>query len=557
MRNRIRNIIILMSVCILGIYFFQGYWLYRTYRIRQEEFGKEINEALRTAVYSKQFNDVRRLLGASHDRERGFGRSFPSVRAKDSVGRGAGFFAGKSDSLGGYMFFAHEDGEPRMGKRLKQDFRVRVVTRFPMIDSFVHIHPVESASAVSVPFYPARAAEAEEGLRFSGSIAANRFRFDTTFRTEADSARALPDGVSLRIYADSIAQQISDLLIINNVYKDRFSVKKLDSIYKHELRNRNIYTNYKLDTFQVNFGNMSREGFRDSLRFRGPLQTPRIPFNPLSNLFVQASFEAPVQYILKQMLWILAGSLALLLLTTTCFLYMMRTILKQKKLSEVKNDFINNMTHELKTPIATVYAAVEAMQNFNALNDQRKTRTYLDISKQELQRLSDLVEKVLHIAAEEKEDFDLFIEETDLNEVVENIMTNHQLKAGKPVTFHFHPLTQPLVEVDRTHLSNAISNLVDNAIKYSKEKADITIHLSRNNGRLTVSVKDHGIGIPKVYRENIFDKFFRVPTGNLHNVKGFGLGLSYVKKIVEKHHGTITVQSEPDTGSEFIIDIPA
>jgi two-component system, OmpR family, phosphate regulon sensor histidine kinase PhoR len=521
-----------MSVCILGIYLFQGYWLYTSYRLRKDEFSKEINEALRTAVYNKQFNDVRRFIRFPHndrDNDRRFDR-----------GAGAPVIATTIDSNGAVVVgfaqkaFRAEPSRPATARRRDS------------LGGFTQMYSrVDSAGKERIMMFhnQRRAPNGEEVVVTSDS---------TIIRLSQ-----LPDNRNLRVYADSMAQQISDILILNNIYKDKFSVKKLDSIYKLELKNRDIATGYRIDTFQAGFEAWTRESFRDSLRLRGPFQTSKINFNPLSNLFVQATFEAPVPYILKQMLWILVGSLALLLLTTTCFLYMMRTILKQKKLSEVKNDFINNMTHELKTPIATVYAAVEAMQNFNALNDQRKTHNYLDISKQELQRLSDLVEKVLHIASEEKEDFDLFLEETDLNDLVENIITNHQLKTAKPVNFHFAPLHEPVVNVDRTHLSNAISNLVDNAIKYSREKADITIHLKSSGGRVVVSVKDQGIGIPKLYRENIFEKFFRVPTGNLHNVKGFGLGLSYVKKIVEKHEGIISVISEPDKGSEFIIDIPA
>jgi signal transduction histidine kinase len=237
---------------------------------------------------------------------------------------------------------------------------------------------------------------------------------------------------------------------------------------------------------------------------------------------------------------------------------MLRTILKQKRLSEVKNDFINNMTHELKTPIATVSAAVEALQNFNALSDQRKTQTYLDISKNELQRLSDLVEKVLHIAAEEKEDVELFREETDLNEIIDNILSNHQLKANKLIQVRYdNNLAGKSVLIDKVHLGNAINNLVDNAIKYSKEPVQLYIQTSLENGILKIKVKDNGIGIPRVYHHNIFDKFFRVPTGDLHNVKGFGLGLSYVQKIVTMHGGSIHVHSEPDKGSEFTIIIPS
>jgi signal transduction histidine kinase len=448
-----------MCVCILSIYLFQGYWLYNSYHIQLDQFGKDINESLRTAVFNKQFADVRRYF-------RRYGRD--------------------RDSL-------HDIPPPPPG---------------------------------------------EDWHRLT----------DTSIRNgEAPN----------RKYADTLARQISDFILLNNEYGDSIKLVKLDSVYSSELHNRQITTDFELDTFHISFNGFARDGFRDSLRRRSPLKTSKIPFNPASNLFVQAVFKSPLQYILAKMIWTLIGSLLLLVLVTICFIYMLRTILKQKKLSEIKNDFINNMTHELKTPIATVYAAVEAMQNFNALNDQKKTQNYLDISKQELQRLSDLVEKVLHIASEENEEIEIYREETDLNEVIDSIITNHQLKTNRPVQFRYDNLLgDRLVFIDRAHISNAISNLVDNAIKYSGEHPTVSIRCSIENGTLTIRVKDNGIGIPRMYQENIFDAFFRVPTGNLHNVKGFGLGLSYVKKIITLHGGTITVTSEQEKGSEFIIHLP-
>ncbi|NSL89393.1 HAMP domain-containing histidine kinase [Chitinophaga sp. Mgbs1] len=461
-----------MCICILGIFLFQAYWLYNSYRIRQEQFSKEINESLRQAVFSKQFTDVNRRFSG-----------FPGYN----------------------HFYRDKDSSGRMKVLIERRIGRGTIIRngpSPSLDSL---------------------------------------------RREAPS----------RIYVDTLARQISEFLITNN-HNDSANLVKLDSIFRTELHSRQIATPYHLDTFHMDFSGYERESFRDSIRKRDRRQTSKIPFNPASNLFVQASFESPLQFILQKMMWTLLSSVILLVLTILCFMYMLRTILKQKRLSEVKNDFINNMTHELKTPIATVSAAVEALQNFNALNDQRKTQTYLDISKNELQRLSDLVEKVLHIAAEEKEDFELFREDVDLNEVVDNILTNHQLKATKQLQLRYdNKIPDTTVFVDRTHLANAINNLVDNAIKYSGDPVQLYIQTSIEDRQLKIRVKDNGIGIPRTYQENIFDKFFRVPTGNLHNVKGFGLGLSYVKKIVEMHGGTIRVHSEPEKGAEFIIIIPA
>lgn len=502
MRNRIRNILILMSTCILGIFAFQAYWLYNSYHLRLEEFNKDINDALRTAVYNKQFMDAGRFIG----------RRYPAMV--------------------GHAGFARR-GKPAI---LIQDTAIlRARKALPQAGTSTVIMETRSLDDTSAPRHFQRVMHNSNG--------ALNIRI-----TDRDTA--------VRFYADSLSRQISDMLVLNKFYKENFSIKKIDSVYRQELLSRGITVAYTLDTFRIKEETLRQ----DTVIFLDEpvdlLHTVKIPFNPFSDILVHASFNSPMKRILGQMLGPLFSTVLLLLLTVLCFLYMLRTILKQKKLSEVKNDFINNMTHELKTPIATVSAAVEAMQNFNALNDQQKTQTYLSISRQELQRLSDLVEKVLHIATEEKDDFELYREDTDLNELISHIITNHRLKANKKVDFTYTILSDAMVKVDKTHLSNALNNLVDNAIKYSGEPAEITIQVSRQQDRLKIIVKDNGIGIPHAYQDNIFEKFFRVPTGNLHNVKGFGLGLSYVKKIVEKHGGFIRVKSEPDKGSEFQLEIP-
>lgn len=470
-----------MCSCILGIYLFQGYWLYNSYRMRMDQFNHEVNDALRSAVFKKQFVDIANNV---RFREATTDSQYEHMRIKLST---ADF------------------------NRYKDLHRTLGMIRKPVIDR----------------------------------------EDDTSF------LQLSTDSLS-RVYADTMARQISNLLILNQMYNNSINLLRLDSILKTELHNRDIYAPYRLDTFHITMKGIDRlnPAFRDSLRRSEPEKTFKTPLTPLSNTFVQASFEETFGYIIHKMLWAVISSLMLVFLTTAGFTYMLQTILKQKKLSEVKNDFINNMTHELKTPIATVSAAVEAMQNFNALNDTRKTQNYLSISKQELSRLSDLVEKVLQIAAEEKEEIELFKEPTMLGDLIEGMLSNYEMVSSKEIKFIFdNRVGDQLVMIDRIHLSNAVSNLVDNAIKYSGDSVNIRLMASLDKGFLELRVIDNGIGIPRNYQENVFDKFFRVPTGNLHKVKGFGLGLSYVKKVVEMHGGTILLQSETGVGSEFIIRI--
>ncbi|WP_338869628.1 ATP-binding protein [Spirosoma sp. SC4-14] len=358
---------------------------------------------------------------------------------------------------------------------------------------------------------------------------------------------------------DSIARRLTSLVMLDWTDRSKIALPKLKKLYQAELKQRGIDADFQLDTITIQPKQAQNNVFivrTDSRNIKSAsaissIHTAPVPVNPVKNLFVQASFTAPGFYLLSRMGWLLGASLLLLVLTTGCFLFMLSTIMRQKKLSEVKNDFINNMTHELKTPIATVTAAVEALQNFGALNDPQRTQTYLAISQTNLQRLSDLVEKVLNLAVEEKHELILHPEPVDLYELANDLITNHRLRALKPVSFETNIPADAIVTVDRVHFGNALNNLIDNAIKYSREQVTIRLAFHRHSSDWSVSVADNGIGIQKSYQTAIFDRFFRVPTGNLHPVKGFGLGLAYVRQVVERHGGSIAVQSDPERGSEF------
>ncbi len=224
----------------------------------------------------------------------------------------------------------------------------------------------------------------------------------------------------------------------------------------------------------------------------------------------------------------------------------------------MKDDFINNMTHELKTPIAIISAAVEGMQNFNALQDKEKTIRYLETSRKELNRLNDLVTKVLHMASYEKKDIQLSLEKIEMDELMTDIIESFKNHSDKALNITYKNASSvKYLEADPVHFRNAVSNLVDNAIKYSGDQVDISINCYADGKYVKISIIDKGIGIPSSQLNQIFEKFHRVPTGNIHNVKGTGLGLSYVKYIIEKHGGTVSVKSELNKGSEFIISVPS
>ncbi|MCB2406501.1 sensor histidine kinase [Hymenobacter lucidus] len=359
--------------------------------------------------------------------------------------------------------------------------------------------------------------------------------------------------------ADTLARTITRQLLRDWAQEKPVNLAQLGQAYHAELRLREADAPFVLDTLTAHprlAANQADLLANRPLRAGYALQTPPVLLNPVRDQYVQASFAAPTSWVLRRMGGLLGGSVLLLGLTTGCFVLMLSTILKQKKLSEVKNDFINNMTHELKTPLATVSAAVEALQHFGALHDPAKTEKYLAISRQELQRLSELVEKVLHIAVEERQTLELHPEPVQPAELVQELVARHQLKAAKPVRFDVRLPATSTVRFDRLHVGNVINNLIDNAIKYSREQVTIGIQGGPDGPGWRLTVTDDGIGIPKTYQEAIFDRFFRVPTGNLHSVKGFGLGLYYVRQVVERHGGHIEVRSTPNQGSEFSFWLP-
>jgi len=272
--------------------------------------------------------------------------------------------------------------------------------------------------------------------------------------------------------------------------------------------------------------------------------------------FAKAVFSQPQYAIVRSMTLVLLLSVLLIVSAIAGFNYLIKTILKQKKLAELKDDFINNMTHELKTPIATLTVAIEGLQKFNALNDPEKTQRYLQTSRTELSRLNELVTKVLNISAFEHDKIDLVKENINVDELIKDVIASEALKTEKKVDISYQNSGLTNIVADKLHFRNVLVNLVDNAIKYSGDHPQIAITCSQNNKEAVFSVKDNGQGIPKSHQKQVFDKFHRVSTGNIHNVKGTGLGLSYVKYIVEAHGGTVAVKSEINAGSDFIVTLP-
>lgn len=240
-----------------------------------------------------------------------------------------------------------------------------------------------------------------------------------------------------------------------------------------------------------------------------------------------------------------------------CFGYTIYVIFRQKKVSEMKNDFINNMTHEFKTPIATISLASDSIENPKVIENPDRVQKFVGIIKQENQRMLTQVEKVLNLARIDKRDFQLELNYIDLHEILREVIDSFRLtldSKGGHITAQLEA-SNCRIKGDETHIGNIFYNLIDNAQKYVEGAPEISVRSYNKKGKIFVSVKDNGIGISKEAQKYIFDRFYRVPTGNVHNVKGFGLGLNYVKRMTEMHDGSVHVQSTPGKGSNFTVEL--
>ena len=274
--------------------------------------------------------------------------------------------------------------------------------------------------------------------------------------------------------------------------------------------------------------------------------------------YLMINFPSKKLYVLQQIWLPVLSSLFFIGIIIFCFVYAIRVIIRQKNLSEIKNDFINNMTQEFKTPIATVSLAVEALQDPDLANQDAFRNRYLSIIKDENKRLGSQVEKVLQSATLDKKDFKLKIEKIKLSDMLQSAARQFELQIeNKNGEIKFeNNLKHDMIEGDAYHLSHMINNLLDNANKYAKGTPIIKIKAWDTKEDAFIAIEDNGIGMSKDALKKIFDKFYRVPMGNLHDVKGFGLGLSYVKTMLEAHQGEIQVSSEPGKGSIFTLKLP-
>jgi len=358
-------------------------------------------------------------------------------------------------------------------------------------------------------------------------------------------------------------QNMSDQMI-NEIYQWEKTLeldsKEIDYTLSQTLAYTGIQTPYEYAIIKngiVQDGTFKKSQKSDFLKSKYMVRL--FPDNIIrQDLILSVIFPERTNYVLGSMVWILGGSMLFSLFILATFALSLYFIIRQKKISEMKSDFINNMTHEFKTPIATISLAADTITNSKVINDEASIRHFIGMIKKENSRMNKKVETILQIASLDKKEIEFKYENLSIHTIIEHVLETieiqvHQRKGKINLNLN---AKEPFIYGDSEHLTNLVNNLLDNAIKYSPDLPEIIIATKNCEKGLILSVEDKGMGMTKAVQNKIFERFYRQNSGNVHDVKGFGLGLNYARSIIEAHKGNISVFSEPGKGSRFEIFLP-
>ncbi|MCE9539684.1 MAG: HAMP domain-containing histidine kinase [Bacteroidetes bacterium] len=530
-KNNVKIIITMASLAMIGLMAIQVYWIKNAMTLSKQRFEQNVNEALSNVVsrMEKQIT-ASKIRKKFNFRKQGI-RWFSPI---DSLARTSEFI---TDSKSDKNDFALQ----------KDKINVKIYEEYSSDSNGVIIKKSRHKNYLSDSTTSEMSGLTEMDV--------------PTYIHQFNSGELRDKWFSQK---KNMVNDIFDELVSINIYNDynnKVDTLLLDSVIQRELLEKGISACYVFGVLAskvppTDINKLSeRETFLYSSNFK-------INLSP-DNVFIKAQFLSiyfPDQrnYLLSSMGFMLVISGAFMIVIVFSFYYTVSTIFKQKKLSEIKNDFISNMTHEFKTPISTISLACEVLNDRSFEKSPERVSNYVKMIGDENKRLSLLVENILQTAILDKGEFKLKIQSIDIHALIDQTIANIKLqvenKEGEITTAL--NATKPIINADKVHVTNIIFNLIDNALKYSRGKPKIKIGTQNDEAGIFISVTDNGIGISKENQKRIFDTMYRVPTGNIHNVKGFGLGLSYVKAVVEKHGGSISVESELGKGSSFTVYLP-
>ncbi len=530
-KSNVNSIVVLASIALLGLIGIQMYWIQNAISLEKQRFETHVNEALNKVVFKiEKQKTAAKITKRFNFRTQGIRVASP----QDSLTQSAEFltnsktrknnFALKKDKVNVKIYeeYSSDSNGVIVKKARHKDFTSDSVS--PQMDM---------KTEIDVPNYMQR------------------------FNSDEIRNKSLSK-------SEDIVNDIFDELVSINIYNDynpKIDTLLLDSILKAELLEKGITANYVFgimpskDMPSDSNKLSKKEKLLYSSNYKVNLSPDNIYIKPQ---YLAVHFLSQRNYLLRSLLSMLTVSGILLLVIIFSFYYIVSTVFKQKKLSEIKNDFISNMTHEFKTPISTISLACEMLNDKTIEKSPERFFNYVKMIGDENKRLSLLVENILQTAILDKGELKLKIQSIDIHNLIEQTIDNIKLQVENKdgeITTQLNAIA-PVINADRVHVTNIVFNLIDNALKYSNEKPKILISTRNDDAGIFISVQDNGIGISKEDQKRIFDTMYRVPTGNVHNVKGFGLGLSYVKAVVEKHRGIISVESTIGEGSTFTVYLP-
>lgn len=501
-----------MSVALLGLIIIQVYWTQKVFVSQTEEFNGRVYQALNATVdeinqmelnyYYTRFEDVREDFKASTDK--------PQVMSSQMV----------QDSAGTTYI---------------------TMTRYILERSVVSLSEQYSDSLISANLY-----SQEKTMKIPKDSGANMIQ-NLNLDTEENFKNST-----------FTIERLARLDAGNRPIDARLNLSIVDSIFTEQLRKRGVQSHPQLAILKSD----STVTKVSSVEFKLNDSEYTIPIfydtNDKPQYLISTYFPDKKLSILGPIIPIVMLTLIFTIIIVSVFSLAIYYMKIQRNISEIKSDFINNMTHEFKTPIATINIASDALKNDKIVNDSERVRYYADLIKQENKRMNTQVEMVLRMAKLERNQVDINLQAVDVNSLVRKSVSNTRFIVDNlnGTIFEEYEASRSIMEGDAFHLENTINNIMDNARKYSKENPQIYVKTYNEDDNIVIEVRDEGVGMSKAVLKKIFDQFYREETGNIHNVKGHGLGLAYVRKIVELHNGQVYAESEPGKGSTFFIKLP-
>ncbi|MCG8581507.1 MAG: HAMP domain-containing histidine kinase [Bacteroidales bacterium] len=535
-RKSILGLVLLMSLSLLGIIAAQYLWIQQSIKVQKEKFH--------AAVYRSLDNTVQRLEN-EHNTEYFFREFMPKVPTHRNT-------TVQKDANGNIAIIRQQSISPANSKVIyhkKDTVITNGGTRIEVhaeVNGNISDHQVfidASGEEIDVLELEEKLLHVEDSINVVIEALEHRNKgMLEVYNQMKREIEARHDPLQQRIDLDRLNELLTEELLQNGI----------DTKYEFGVFNQ--YTR-QLTDYQSKAFDVARTSDYKPYNIR---LFPRDIFRGISPFELMIYFPDMASYIIKSQGLMVSLSMIFTLFILITFFITIRTILNQKKVSQIKTDFINNMTHEFKTPIATISLATDSILTPTIINNEDHVRNFLRIIKEENSRMNSHVERVLQMSQIEKKDFSVVKASKDLHELILRAVDNMQLLAsetnGKISTSLKAELSVFLV--DEIHFTNVIVNLLENALKYTKGTPEVKISTINTGNGVQISIRDNGIGMTREQQNKIFEKFYRATGGNVHNVKGFGLGLSYVKAVVDAHHGSISVKSKINVGTEFLIQLP-